>query len=80
MKTTTQLALIEDLYGRYNKRESSAQDPVHFLEAYEDVRDREVAALIASALAYGRVAHIIRSVSLVLNRIGTPTDRNWPSC
>jgi len=74
MKTTTRLELIENLYGRYNKRESSAQDPVHFLEAYEDVRDREVAAMIASALAYGRVAHIMRSVSLVLDRIGSPAD------
>ena len=74
MKTTTRLQLLEDLYNRCNKRESSAQDPVQFLEAYEDVRDREVAAMVASALAYGRVAHIIRSVSLVLNRIGAPAD------
>ena len=74
MKTTIRLKLLEDLYSRYSKRESSAQDPVHFLGAYEDVRDREVAAMIASALAYGRVAHIIRSVSSVLDRMGSPAD------
>ncbi len=45
-------------------------DPLEFLYAYEDLRDREVAGLVASALAYGRVAQILRSVSEVLERIG----------
>lgn len=45
-------------------------DPLEFLYDYPDVRDREVVGLIASALAYGRVAQILRSVSSVLEIAG----------
>lgn len=61
---------LEVLYRKYNRRRYAEQDPVKFLYNYEDMRDREIAALTASSLAYGRVAQILASVSAVLEIMG----------
>lgn len=61
---------LEMLYKKYNRREFVHPDPLEFLYNYKDVRDREIAGLIASSLAYGRVAQILKSVSIVLGRMG----------
>ena len=45
-------------------------DPLCFLYAYPDVRDREIAGLLASALAYGNVKAILRSVGRALAPLG----------
>ena len=45
-------------------------DPLEFLYRYPDIADREVAGMVASSLAYGRVARILVSVSEVLKRMG----------
>jgi uncharacterized protein (TIGR02757 family) len=58
---------LDILYDRYNHREYANPDPLVFLYKYENVRDREIVGLIASSLAYGRVAQILRSVSSVLD-------------
>jgi uncharacterized protein (TIGR02757 family) len=63
---------LEDLYARYNHRRYVHPDPLEFLYRYDDVRDREVAGLIASCLAYGRVRQILKSVERALSRIGGP--------
>ncbi|MCU0722343.1 MAG: TIGR02757 family protein [Planctomycetes bacterium] len=63
---------LEALVRRYNRREAVGLDPVGFLYRFDDVRDREIAALVASSLAYGRVAQIHRSVAAVLDAIGAP--------
>jgi uncharacterized protein (TIGR02757 family) len=60
---------LEELYARYNRRKHARSDPVRFLYAYEDIREREVAGLIAASLAYGRLGHILRSVADVLSRL-----------
>lgn len=57
------------LYARYNRREYVHPDPLEFLYRYDDVRDREVAGMVASSLAYGRVEQILRSVAKVLDRM-----------
>lgn len=62
---------LEGLYRKYNRREFVHPDPLEFLYNYEDDRDREVVGLIASTLAYGRVRQILKSVSSVLDRMGT---------
>lgn len=64
--------VLEGLYDTYNRRELVYPDPVGFLYAHEDLRDREVVGLIASSLAYGRVAQINRSVSRVLELMPSP--------
>ncbi len=61
---------LEELYRRFNDREYVHPDPLEFLYLYENDRDREVVGLIASTLAYGRVHQILKSVSLVLEKMG----------
>jgi len=63
---------LEGLYRRYNRREYVSPDPLQFLYEYDDPADREVVGLVASSLAYGRVAQILRSVRDVLDRMGEP--------
>lgn len=63
-------AALEDLYARYNRREYVHPDPLEFLYAYDDLRDREIVGLVAAALALGRVASILRSVRRALDRLG----------
>lgn len=65
---------LEGLYTTYNRREFVHPDPVEFLYRYDDVGDREVVALIASVLAYGRVLQIMHSVEWVLGRL-TPEPK-----
>jgi hypothetical protein len=60
---------LERLYRQYNRREFVHPDPLEFLYHYEGLCDREIVAFVASSLAYGRVAHILKSVSFVLERM-----------
>lgn len=59
--------LFEKIYSEYNKREYVAPDPLQFLYEYKTAEDREIVGLIASSLAYGRVAQILKSVQKVLD-------------
>ena len=67
---TASRGIFEKIYEDYNRREYVSPDPLQFLYDYEDTVDREAVGLIASGLAYGRVAHILKSVSLVLDTLG----------
>lgn len=67
--------LLERLYRKYNRREFVHPDPLEFLYSYPDLRDREIVGLVASSLAYGRVAQILKSVRKVLDTMGkSPRD------
>jgi uncharacterized protein (TIGR02757 family) len=63
---------LQQLYDELNRREFVHPDPLELLYKYDDVRDREIAALVASALAYGNVKQILRSAGSVLERMGPP--------
>jgi uncharacterized protein (TIGR02757 family) len=63
-------AMLDDLYARFTTRQRAARDPVSVLYRYDNPADREVAAVIASSLAYGRVEQILRSVDEALGRLG----------
>jgi len=67
---------LERLFTRYQDRQWVHPDPLEFLYAYGDGRDREMVGLIASSLAYGRVAQILKSVSAVLEKMG-PSPRDF---
>lgn len=67
---------LDALYRKYNRREFVHPDPLEFLYNYEDPGDREIAGLVASSLAYGRVAQILKSVSSVLDRM-EPSPREF---
>jgi uncharacterized protein (TIGR02757 family) len=60
---------LDHLYNRYNRRCFVPPDPLQFLYEYENREDREIVALVASSLAYGRVAQIIKSIASVLDRM-----------
>jgi uncharacterized protein (TIGR02757 family) len=61
---------LEALYSEYNRRRYVHPDPLEFLYDFHDPLDVEVVGFIASSLAYGNVKQILRSVSLVLSRMG----------
>lgn len=61
---------FERLYADYNKRVYVSPDPLQFLYDYDDPADREVVGLVASSLAYGRVAQILKDVKKVLDALG----------
>ena len=65
---------LDQLYAQYNRRKFVHPDPLEFLYDYKDIRDREIAGLVASSLAYGRVAQILKSVSRVLELMPSPAD------
>ena len=64
-----QRSRLDILYNQYNRRRYVHPDPLEFLYQYKEIRDREIAGLIASSLAYGRVAQILKSVAFVLDII-----------
>lgn len=66
---------LELLYSAYNSRRWVHPDPLEFLYEYPAPEDREIVGLIASALAYGRVASILGSVSSVLAHMGASPRR-----
>jgi len=61
---------LERWYARYNNRCFVGLDPVNFVHAYSDPDDCQIVGLVASCLAYGRVAQISAIVSRVLSVMG----------
>lgn len=61
---------LDSLYAKYNKFELIHPDPLEFIYDYKLPEDQEIVALIASSLAYGRVAQILISAKKVLSALG----------
>ena len=61
--------VLEKLYKRYNRRELVSPDPLQFLYHYSDPADIEITAFLASALAYGRVQQIEKSLTNLFERM-----------
>ncbi|SLM28143.1 conserved hypothetical protein [Desulfamplus magnetovallimortis] len=60
--------ILETIHASYHKKELVSPDPLQFLYDYpEKDGQREIAAIIAAMLAYGRVEQIIKAVSTVLS-------------
>ncbi|HEX9744539.1 MAG TPA: TIGR02757 family protein [bacterium] len=73
---------LEEIYNALNRREFVHPDPVEFLYHYDDPVDREIVGMIASSLAFGKVSHILASVSNILARTGSPSgflERSGPA-
>ncbi len=66
MPLTAFADIFDELHRMYHRREFVRPDPLQFLYDYPDVEDREIVALLAGALAYGRVGQILVSVRRVL--------------
>jgi uncharacterized protein (TIGR02757 family) len=63
-------AELEGLLDRFPVEERLAADPVHLVHAHEDPADREVAAVVASSLAFGRVGSLVPKAEAVLGALG----------
>ena len=75
--TTDRVILHQDLEGLYrtwNRKEFIHPDPLEFVHRYDDPADMEVAGLIASGLAYGRVAQILKSLETVFTILKRPSE------
>lgn len=62
-------AELEELYSHYHHRSFVHPDPLEFVYHFDAAADMEVTGLIASSLAYGRVAQILKSVNTVLEML-----------
>ena len=63
------LSRLDSLYHDYN-REESATDPVHLVRPFARKDDREIAGFCAAALAFGRVASVINSITTLFAIMG----------
>lgn len=63
-------ARLELLLASCDRQAAVARDPLALVHAYEAPEDQEVAGLVASALAYGRVKAIQRAAGRVLEVLG----------
>ncbi len=61
--------ILDNLYAERSPLHL-ANDPLSFCHNYSDPADREVAAVIASAFAYGNVAIILRTLGSIFSGAG----------
>jgi len=64
---------FEELYRRFNRKEYIHPDPLESVLRFEDPADREIAGLIASSLAYGKVGNILKSLEKIFGIIRNPS-------
>ncbi len=68
---------LEELYRTFDPSMISP-DPLEVVRRYQRPEDREIAGLVAAALAYGRAELIVGAAGEVLERMGkTPWDFVW---
>ncbi|WP_179953364.1 TIGR02757 family protein [Desulfobotulus mexicanus] len=68
--------ILEAIYDRYTHRAFVHPDPLETIYAFENPQDIEVAALMAAALAYGRVEQILKSLEVFFTLAG-PHPAAW---
>jgi uncharacterized protein (TIGR02757 family) len=66
--------ILETLYQRY-RRDFLPTDPLQFVHRYTKPQDREVVALLSSALAYGNVKQIAATMERLLPLLGKSPGR-----
>lgn len=67
---TLREVFLRETFDRFHRPEYISPDPLEFVYLYGDPLDREIVGLVASALAYGRVAQVLKSVDKVLGKMG----------
>jgi uncharacterized protein (TIGR02757 family) len=71
MHSKTQIKhALERIYKKYNRFGAIKPDPLQFVYRYDESCDMEIAALLASALAYGRVEQIEKSLDNLFDLMG----------
>lgn len=61
---------LDDVRARCDVEARREADPVHFVHRYATAEDREIVALIASALAFGNVKALCAKIEDALERLG----------
>ena len=69
-KRTVIKNVLDKLYHKYNHHNLIKPDPLQFVYQYDKPSDREIVALLAADLAYGRVEQIQKSLSNLFDRMG----------
>lgn len=64
---------FEELYRKYNRKKFIHPDPLEFVLRFEDPADQEIAGLIASGIAYGKVGSILKSLEKVFQILKNPS-------
>ena len=67
-------ARLDELYRSFDYV-TSATDPVHIVRRYPSPADREIVGFCAAALAFGRVASVLRSIESLLAVMGPDPAR-----
>lgn len=66
---------LDAIYEEWNRPEFISPDPLETLEPYPYLKDREIVALLAAAMAYGRVGALLVPLKQVLSKLGrSPRD------
>jgi uncharacterized protein (TIGR02757 family) len=63
--------ILERLYKKYNHYEFIKPDPLQFIYKYDNQADMEIAGFLAAALAYGRVQQIEKSLTNLMEYMGS---------
>jgi len=66
--------VFEQIYRERNRPEFIHPDPLEFVTRFRNPSDQEVAGIIASSLAFGRVGHILKSLDAVFRMIPSPAS------
>ena len=67
--------ILEELYRKYNHPQFIPPDPLQWVYRYKSKANREIVAFLASALAYGRVEQINKSLEKLFSIMGkSPAD------
>lgn len=61
---------LERMYGECNRLERLKRDPLAIVLGFKDIRDREIAGLVCSTLAFGKVDLIMDACSRALTPLG----------
>ncbi len=67
---------LENLYRIYHHKNHIGFDPVGFLHLYSNLEDREIVAVVASFLAFGRVKQINSKIGFILELMD-PSPRKF---
>lgn len=70
MEQTINKDFLDSLHKRYHRIENLAPDPLVFARDFDDPEDGELAGLLASSLAYGRVEQIVIALGWVFSKLG----------
>ena len=65
---------LEQIYFQWNRPQYIHPDPLEFVHRYSNELDQEIVGLLSSCLAYGRVQQILKSLEIIFDILGPPSE------